>query len=94
MYFDIIQPIPENITSDDLFNKLSGCDLPPGHHLIKYEFYKFIPIGVFSINSNNIWIIININNGIDQKYAIIPTAKCNNEYWSNILNPILYYIPN
>jgi len=40
MYFDIIQPIPENITSDDLFNKLSGCDLPPGHHLIKYEFYK------------------------------------------------------
>jgi hypothetical protein len=35
---------------------------------------------VFSINSNKICITIIVKNDKDQKYAITPTAKCNNEY--------------
>jgi hypothetical protein len=47
-----IHPIPVNIVSDVLFNKLSGCVFPPGHHKVKYVFMKFIPTCVFSTNSN------------------------------------------
>jgi hypothetical protein len=53
--------------SDVRAKKVIGTDFPPGHHPLRYVFFKFLPIDVAEIYSSAKLNRIKDKNGKDQK---------------------------